>query len=87
MSRWMRSVADVGMQSLPARWGRGALSLLARWARASVRTARLAIGIPDYGNYVDHMHRSHPGRAPMTREEFFRERMLARYGKGRSRCC
>lgn len=63
------------------------LDLLVRWWRASVQTARLAIGIPDYGVYVEHVRRAHPDRAPMTRDEFFRERMEARYGKGRSRCC
>lgn len=78
MSRWMRSVADVGTL---------VCSLLARWWRASVQTARLAIGIPDYDNYADHMRRNHPALVPMTRDEFFHERMQARYGKGRSRCC
>ena len=67
--------------------GRFVLDLLARWWRASVQTARLAIGIPDYDVYVAHVSRAHPDRAPMTRDEFFRERMEARYGKGRSRCC
>ena len=64
-----------------------ALGLLARWWRAGVQTARLAIGIPDYDVYVAHIRRAHPERTPMTRDEFFRERMDARYGKGRSRCC
>ena len=72
---------------LLARWWRAACWLLARWWRASVQTARLAIGIPDYDAYVDHVRRAHPDRPPMTRDEFFRERMEARYGKGRSRCC
>jgi uncharacterized short protein YbdD (DUF466 family) len=67
--------------------GRFVLDLLARWWRASVQTARLAIGIPDYDVYVAHVSRAHPDRAPMTRDEFFRDRMEARYGKGRSRCC
>lgn len=78
MSRSMPSPAEAA--ALASR-------LLARWWRASAQTARLAIGIPDYDNYVDHMRRRHPDRAPMTRDEFFHERMLARYGKGRSRCC
>lgn len=55
-----------------------------RWL---VRTARLAIGVPDYDAYATHMHAHHPERTVMTREEFFVERMQARYGKGRSRCC
>jgi uncharacterized short protein YbdD (DUF466 family) len=33
------------------------------------------------------VRRTHPDLDPMTREEFFRERMEARYGKGSSRCC
>ncbi|PNS09429.1 YbdD/YjiX family protein [Solilutibacter silvestris] len=55
-----------------------------RWLE---RTARLAIGVPDYDTYVAHVRSHHPGVAPMSREEFFVERMQARYGKGRSRCC
>ncbi|GAB3364581.1 CstA-like transporter-associated (seleno)protein [Lysobacter rhizosphaerae] len=56
------------------------------WSNAA-RTARLAIGIPDYGAYIEHMRSHHPQLAPMGRDAFFRERMAARYGKGRSRCC
>ncbi|WP_460714050.1 YbdD/YjiX family protein [Lysobacter terrae] len=56
------------------------------WANAA-QAARLAIGIPDYDAYVAHMRERHPQHAPMDRETFFRERMSARYGKGRSRCC
>jgi uncharacterized short protein YbdD (DUF466 family) len=33
------------------------------------------------------MRRAHPDKTPMTREEFFGERMQARYGRGASRCC
>lgn len=55
-----------------------------RWLE---RTARLAIGVPDYAAYVAHVRSHHPERTPMSREEFFVERMQARYGKGRSRCC
>ena len=89
MSRSMPSPADAGavLRNVPARGWHAACRSLARWWRASARTARLAIGIPDYDNYVDHMQRRHPDRAPMTRDEFFHERMRARYGKGRSRCC
>lgn len=78
MSRSMQSLADAGAL---------ALDLLARWWRAGAQTARLAIGIPDYDNYAEHMRRNHPERLPMSRDEFFHERMMARYGKGRSRCC
>jgi uncharacterized short protein YbdD (DUF466 family) len=56
------------------------------WSNAA-RAARLAIGIPDYDAYAAHMRERHPLVEPMDREAFFRERMAARYGKGRSRCC
>ena len=55
--------------------------------RAACATARLAIGLPDYDAYVAHMRDAHPGATPMTREAFAIERMQARYGRGRSRCC
>ena len=55
--------------------------------RALARGARLAIGIPDYDSYVAHMGTRHPDCAPMSREAFFSERLHARYGRGRSRCC
>lgn len=53
----------------------------------AVRSARLAVGVPDYDAYVAHIHAQHPDREPMDRKAFFAERMQARYGKGRSRCC
>jgi uncharacterized short protein YbdD (DUF466 family) len=56
------------------------------WINAT-QAARLAIGIPDYEAYVAHLRNHHPQREPMDRDTFFRERMAARYGKGRSRCC
>lgn len=60
------------------------------WRRAwnaAAQTARLAIGIPDYDRYLQHVQRHHPELTPMDRNAFFRNRMEARYGKGRSRCC
>lgn len=55
----------------------------------SVRTARLMVGIPDYETYVKHRQTAHPGEPIMTYEEFFRERLEARYsvGKGRFKAC
>ena len=44
----------------------------------------------DYETYVAHVARAHPGQAPMTYKEFFRERQAARYGDGGTggmRCC
>lgn len=55
--------------------------------RGLARGARMAVGIPDYDAYVAHVQRRHAGQAPMSREAFFAERLQARYGRGRSRCC
>ena len=52
-----------------------------------VQTARLAVGVPDYDTYVAHVRARHPERTPMDRATFFSDRMQARYGRGRSRCC
>ena len=54
-----------------------------RW----VQTARLMIGVPDYDTYVEHMRQKHPGRAVMSYEAFFTERLEARYRGGGGRCC
>lgn len=53
------------------------------------QTARLMVGLPDYDNYLNHMQANHPDQAPMSYEEFFRERQEARYGgNGKiARCC
>lgn len=60
-------------------------------ARALLRffgeTARLMVGQPSYDMYLRHMAARHPGREPMTRVEFFRNREQARYGGGGGRCC
>ena len=55
-----------------------------RWLR---ELGRLIVGVPNYEAYVAHMRAQHPDVAPMTYEAFFENRLEARYGKGRSRCC
>lgn len=55
-----------------------------RWLR---ELGRLIVGVPSYEAYVTHMRAQHPDAAPMTYEQFFENRLEARYGKGRSRCC
>ena len=74
-----RSMSRADASTLAARLG-GA------W-RVMVRSARLAVGVPDYETYVRHCRQAHPDREPMSRGAFFRERMDARYGRGRNRCC
>jgi len=58
-----------------------------RFWRAAVRTARLAIGVPDYDNYVAHMRARHPDARVMSYPQFFNERQQKRYGTGRTGCC
>ncbi|MDR3414813.1 MAG: YbdD/YjiX family protein [Nevskia sp.] len=67
----------------PAGW----LGRLRAVARVFAKGARLAVGIPDYENYVAHRRQHHPAERVMSYEEFFRERLGARYRKGSSRCC
>lgn len=61
---------------------------LAKMGRYLGQAARLMVGIPDYDTYVQHMRLNHPDQSVMTYEEFFRNRVDARYGgDGPGRCC
>jgi uncharacterized short protein YbdD (DUF466 family) len=64
--------------------GREAGRYIARTLRQSLR---LMVGLPDYDVYLTHMAATHPDRPPMSYEAFFRERLEARYGAGKGRCC
>jgi uncharacterized short protein YbdD (DUF466 family) len=55
--------------------------------RSFVRTLRTIIGVPDYERYVEHFRHCHPDRTPLTRDEFARDRMEARYSQPGNRCC
>ncbi len=59
---------------------------LAIW-RDLVRFGRRIIGIPDYDTYVAHLREHHPERPVPSYEEFFNERLEARYKGGGGRCC
>jgi uncharacterized short protein YbdD (DUF466 family) len=63
------------------------MTRLAAAAAALRRVLHQVIGAPDYERYVAHVRECHPDRAPMTREEFARERLEARYSRPGSRCC
>jgi uncharacterized short protein YbdD (DUF466 family) len=66
------------------------ITLLRRLARDMRKTARLMVGVPDYGAYVAHRRQSHPGEPIMTYEDFFRDRQASRFGAdgGKiNRCC
>ncbi|AOO65086.1 YbdD/YjiX family protein [Sulfurospirillum halorespirans] len=62
---------------------------LAKAGKYLGQAARLMVGVPDYDTYVQHMRLTHPEQTPMTYEEFYRDRVEARYGgkNGSSRCC
>jgi len=62
---------------------------LAKAGKYLGQAARLMVGVPDYDTYVQHMRLTHPEQIPMSYEEFYRERVEARYGgkNGSSRCC
>ena len=55
--------------------------------RPLTQSLRLMVGLPDYDAYLTHMARTHPGQEAMSYEAFFRERLEARYGGGKGRCC
>ena len=63
------------------------MTRLAAAAAALRRVLHQVIGAPDYERYVAHVRECHPEREPMTREEFARERLEARYSRPGSRCC
>lgn len=47
----------------------------------------LMVGVPDYERYLAHMSEAHPELPPLSREAFFHNRLLARYGSnGVSKC-
>lgn len=52
-----------------------------------VRVLNQIAGLPDYDAYKNHVRDAHPDRAPMSYEEFFRDRQCARYGDKIGRCC
>lgn len=55
--------------------------------RRCLQVLHALLGVADYGAYLRHMRLKHPHRIPQARTEFFRERQVARYARGRSRCC
>jgi uncharacterized short protein YbdD (DUF466 family) len=61
--------------------------LLATRLRAAARVARTVLGVPDYERYLAHVRTTHPNEPPLTRDEFGRERLDARYSRPGARCC
>lgn len=61
-------------------------TLVARLARATSTLNRI-IGAPDYEGYLRHQRACHPDQAPLTRDEFVRQRLNDRYSRPGARCC
>ncbi len=51
------------------------------------RVLRAVLGAPDYERYVKHEKVAHPGREPMSCDQFMKDRMNDRYSRPGSRCC
>ena len=60
---------------------------LAQAGRYLTQSLRLMVGVPDYGTYLAHHQATHPERAAMSYEEFFRNRQTARYASRTGKCC
>ena len=48
---------------------------------------RTIIGVPDYDGYLAHIQKFHPDTEPMSRTDFARDALSARYSRPGSRCC
>jgi uncharacterized short protein YbdD (DUF466 family) len=62
------------------------LSIRAR-VQEVLRVVRTIIGVPNYDAYLKHHCENNPGTNPLTRKEFEKERMTAKYYRPGSRCC
>lgn len=73
---------------MPWRFSLGGVAQAAqRRGRYLARAARMMVGVPDYGDYLRHMRAAHPDVQPLSYEDFFRNRLQARYGRGKGGCC
>jgi uncharacterized short protein YbdD (DUF466 family) len=62
---------------------RGSGKTLARLASI----VRQVSGMPEYAEYLKHMHSAHPTAALLSEQEFYDEYLRSRYAEGPSRCC
>ena len=60
---------------------------LADQARKIGKVVRTIIGAPDYDRFVAHVRECHPGQTVMSRDEFAKNRLEARYNQPGNRCC
>lgn len=55
--------------------------------RRAAAIVRRVVGVPDYERYVTHVRERHPDTVPMSRDEFERTRLEAKYSRPGQRCC
>ncbi len=55
--------------------------------RRAAAIVRRVVGVPDYDRYVAHVRERHPDTVPMSRDEFERARLEAKYSRPGQRCC
>jgi uncharacterized short protein YbdD (DUF466 family) len=60
---------------------------LAEQVQRIAKVVRTIIGAPDYERYVEHAQTCHPDRPVMSRDEFAKSRLEARYNQPGNRCC
>ncbi len=59
------------------------MTTLQRW----IDVVRTVIGVPDYTRYLNHMRARQPECSVLSKEEFAKMRLEARYSRPGSRCC
>nr|WP_328698626.1 CstA-like transporter-associated (seleno)protein [Craterilacuibacter sinensis] len=68
--------------------GSGWLSGVRDAAKKVVQTCRLMVGVHDYEYYLEHMRSRHPDAPPLSREDFYRYCLDARFpGAGNVNKC
>lgn len=68
--------------------GSGWLSGVRDAAKKVVQTCRLMVGVHDYEYYIEHMRSRHPDAPPLSREDFYRYCLDARFpGAGNVNKC
>jgi uncharacterized short protein YbdD (DUF466 family) len=72
---------DVGVVDL-----RGMDSLRSRIDKV-LRVVKTIIGVPDYERYLKHQCERYPDQTPLTRDEFYVDRLKAKYSRPGQRCC
>lgn len=75
---------DFERYSLGSDW----LSGIRQVAKKVVQTCRLMVGVHDYEYYLEHMRTRHPDATPLSRNDFYRYCLEARFpGKGNVNKC